>query len=234
MAIFPVLELEAIVQVADRTRLSGVKTYASKDGPDIDKVEIEPYSGAGFIEVTGLKSSDWFTDYQYDSDGDKTVTIKINGDTTPVLFTQDILVISEADDMLFASDSDLVAEENDILKFVQKGRNTFKDVHREAQTQILQFIDDKGFVNTDGTKISKEQVLDKSEVREWAKDLALELIFNAQSNQVGDIFDQKSKDYHSKVLHSRQKNVFRLDLNKDDILEPGEGIKITTSYITRA
>ena len=60
MAIFPHIELEDIVQVNDRTRLSAIKSFVSKDEAAVTLVEIEPESGSGFIDVTGAKQADWF------------------------------------------------------------------------------------------------------------------------------------------------------------------------------
>lgn len=230
MAIFPNLELEAIVQVNDRTRLDATKSYASKDVGAFTSVEIEPFSGNGFILVTGTKSADWYTDWEYPSAGTKTVTVRINGSVT---FTKTISVVTESADALFANDQDLMVEEPDILKYVKKGRNTFKDIHREAQSQIVKFFDDKGLIFSDGTKITKEAVFDKSEVREWAKYLALHLIYFQMSNATDDVFAKKADFYKGKMLLAQQANLIRLDLNKDGVVDIEEGFKISSSFLSR-
>jgi hypothetical protein len=134
--IFGSLEHEAIVQVNDRTRLDASKTYSAKGAVPITKVEIQPYAGAAQINVTNVKPSEWYTDYQYDTDGQKVITLTINGDGTPIVSTYTIQVITAANDNLFADDTDLMQEEPDVVKYPRKGRNTFKDVHREAQRDI--------------------------------------------------------------------------------------------------
>lgn len=232
MAIFPVIELEDIVQVDDKTRLDAAKTFTSKDGPTIVKVEIQPYAAGPWIEVTGTKSSDWFTDWQYDTAGTKAVSLRVN-DPGGVTVSKNIEVLTAVDDALFSSDPDLEKEEPDILKYVRKGRSSFKDIHREAQRQIMQFFDDKGYVDASGAKLTKDAVVDVSEVREWSKYLALYLIFSALSNQNDDIFSSKASFYHSKMLAARQKNAFRLDLDGDGEISEGERLKLSTSLMQR-
>jgi hypothetical protein len=231
--IFPVIETEAIVQVNDKTRLSAIKTYGAKGADPIEKVEIEPEAGAGFIDVTDARNINWFTDWSYATPGNKTVTLQINGDTTPVVSTQLLIAISEADDQLFASDQDLIMEEPDVLKYVKAGRATFKDVHREVQSQIIYMLNRKGYRAYDGTAITKDLVVDHTQVREMARYWALMMIYNAQSNQVGDIFSVKSQDYSSKLNTAIQKQVIGLDLNKDGDISLGEGVSIHVSTLFR-
>lgn len=230
MSLFPNLELEAIVQVDDKTRLDGTKTFASKDGPAITQVEIKPETSGAYIDVTGTKQTDWFTDWQYSSAGLKTVSIRVNG--TDVV-TKTISVVTEASDALFAADGDLIAEEPDVLKYVKKGRNTFKDVHREVQNTILKLLDDKGYIFSDGTKITKAAITDVSEVRVWAKYLALHFIFNAQANVLDDIFARKSALYDSKAKLAAQTTILRLDLNKDGVADINEGVTLGSALMSR-
>jgi hypothetical protein len=222
--IFPSIEHEAIVQENDRTRLDVSKTYSSKGAPAIVKVEIQPYTGAAQIEVTNAKQSEWYTDYQYDSDGQKVITVTINGATTPVIFTSTIQVISATNDNLFAEDTDLIQEEPDITKFVRKGRNTFKDVHREAQREILDLLDRKGYKRSDGTELTAADAVDKAQVRTMAKYLSLHLIYIGLSNIVDDIFSQKSATYWSKYLTASDRRIIGFDLDGDATISTNEGI----------
>lgn len=231
--IFPNLELEAIVQVDDRTRLSAVKTYADKSGPSIVKVEIEPHTGLGFINVTNVKPDEWYTDYQYDSAGAKVVTLKINGDTTPVTKTFGITVISSANDMLFSSDTDLISEEPDVLRYVRKGRNTFKDAHREAQKEILDQLNRQGFRTSTGLKLTATDLIDKSEVRTMSKYMALFMIYDGLSNVVGDIFELKANNYWSKYLVASDRKIIGIDLNGDDVITTSEGVNIRGARMVR-
>lgn len=235
--IFPSIEHEAVVQVNDRTRLDASKTYVAKGATPITKVEIQPYAGGPQIDVTGtgtpLKPSDWYTDYQYDTDGQKVITVTLNSDTTPITFSSTIEVISEADDALFADDTDLIQEEPDITKYVRKGRNTFKDVHREAQREILDMIDRKGYRKSDGTKVVAADAIDKSEVRTMAKYLALHLIYIGLSNVVDDIFSQKSATYWTKYNTASDRRLIGFDLDGDSAVTLGEGVNLRPARMIR-
>lgn len=88
--IFPVLKLEDVVQVNDQTRLDATKSYKTPDEAAITLVEIEPELEAGFIDVTSSK----YLDYQYSSDGDKDVTVRITTDGVPTQLTK-VLSINE-------------------------------------------------------------------------------------------------------------------------------------------
>lgn len=231
--IFCALETEAVVQVGDRTRLSALKSYASKDGPAITKVEIEPEAGNGFINVTGSSYKYWFTDWEYATAGTKVVTLKINGDTTPVTKTYQLLVLTEADDMLFATDADLTQDEPDILKYVKLGRNSYKDIHREVQRQIVDLLNRKGYRTTDGAAITKSAVKDLTQVREMAKYLALQMIYNGQSNTVNDIFGLKAAEYQSKYELASQRQMIGLDLNLDGTVDYGEGKNLYSARLVR-
>lgn len=227
--IFGALEHEASVQVNDRTRLDASKTYTAKGAPAITKVEIQPYTGAAQINVTNVKSSEWYTDYQYDSAGTKTITLTLNSDTTPLTFTRTIQVISVADDNLFSEDSDLIQEEPDITKYTRKGRNTFKDVHREAQKEILDLLDRKGYKTSAGLDISAADAKDKSEVRTMSKYLTLHLIYMGLSNVVQDIFSVKASQYWSKYLKASDRQIIGFDLDGDGSVSSGEGVNTSVA-----
>lgn len=231
--IFPNLELEAKVQVSDRTRLSAIKTYASKDGPAIALVEIEPEAGNGFINVTGSSAKDWFTDWEYATAGTKAVTLRLNNAGTPVTKAFSIDVLTAVDDRLFSADSDLIQEEPDILKYVKAGRNSYKDVHREAQTQILDLLNRKGYRTSAGGVITKTEVADISQVKEMSKYLVLKLIFSGVSNQVGDVFNLKSVFYDSKFETAIQRQIIGLDLNDDGNADVGEGVNLSSARMIR-
>lgn len=236
MAIFPTLEHEAKVQVKDRTRIEAVKSFSDKSGPVITKVEIQPYLAADWIDVTGptpLKSDNWFTDYAYDADGEKTISVRINEGVDEVLASSTVMVISEADDALFSNDQDLTQDEPDVLRYVRRGRNTFKDVHREAQKEILDMLNRKGYRDYSGNKINKAMVVDKAEVRTMSKYLTLHLIYSGISNVVGDIFFQKSNSYWSKYMTASSRNIIGLDLDGDDVLSAGEGVNTRASRMLR-
>lgn len=234
MAIFPILSLEDVVQVNDKTRLDGSKSFISKDESSITLVEIEPETGAGFIEVgaPGVYK-DWFLDWAYATDGEKDVSIRVTTDGAPVtqIFTLDVL--TEVDDYLFSDDRDLVALEHDILKYVQAGRSSFKNFHRKAQRLIMAWLDENGHTDTSGARLTKDAIVDKEEVRNWSAALCMSLIMQSMSNDPNDVFSIKAKSYESMAISHRNRLVIRLDVNGDAVIGANEGIGLKSLHIVR-
>ena len=232
--IFPNLQLENVVQVNDKTRIDSTKSFISKDEDPITLVEVEVESGNGFIEVgsPGL-SKDWFLDWQYDTAGTKTVSCRITTSGAPVTKTVTLAVLTESEDNLFSSDTDLTALEHDILKWVPQGRNTFKNYHRKAQSLIMAWLDENGHTDIDGNRLTKDAFVDKEEVKHWSAALTLSLIFSSISNSVDDVFMEKSKEYASLAVSHRKRLILRLDVDGDSVIDTNEGINIKTLDMVR-
>lgn len=234
MAIFPYIEIEKTVQVDDRTRISAKKTYLSKGEAAITKVEIDP-DGIGFIEVQGnpVKAENWFTDWQYGTSGTKTVSLRVTTNGAPVTVSKTIEVVTAAADKLFSDDADLVAIETDILKYVPEGKNSFKYAHREAQRQMLEWLWKNGYKKTDGTRITKAEVLDIEEVRFWSKYACLRLLFYDMSNVPDDVFEKKGKEFENEEAKWRTQALLKLDFNGDGTVDVVEGADLTTRDLVR-
>jgi hypothetical protein len=233
MSIFPVLELEATIQVGDKTRLSGVKTFVSKDNVPITVVEIEPEAGAGFIAVTGSSYRDWYLDWVY-TGVSRTVTSSLRvtaGGVTTI--TASLGVVTATDDYLFSTDADIIGLEPDILKYVPDGRASYLNVHREAQTKILDTLDEAGYQDTEGNRLTKEAMVEKSEVRAWSKYLALSLIYQGVHNAVDDVFVEKSRYYNGLALKAFDRAKLRLDLDGDGEISDGESVEVLTRDLVR-
>jgi hypothetical protein len=234
--IFPHLDFEKIVQVNDKTRLDAGKTFLSPDSNPIQVLEIRPENSDIFYNVTTAKFLDW----SYATDGEKVVTLRITTGVnnltldTPVEFQYQLNVLSEEDDNLFSNDNDLVQYEDDILKYIRKGRNSFLDKHRAAQSFIISELDRRRIVNSDGTRITKDQIKDIEEVREWSRFYTLYIIFRGISNAVDDIFGQKAMSYLKRSQEAQNFAVIRLDLNKDGDINPlTEQLDIFTTDMVR-
>lgn len=228
MAIFPVVELEPIVQSGDKTRLDATKSFVTQDEGVVTDVEIEAEAGAGFISVFNSDQKKWYLDWIY-SGVSRSVTVSVRVTTTgDVTSTGSLAILSNADDKLFSSDGDLIAKEGDILKWVKPGRSSFLNVHRQAQVQILQWLDEGGLRNSDGSKISKDELLDLSEISGWSRDLVLHILFQSFSNQRDDIFASKADYYKSEYMNRRDKSVIMYDWNKDGQIDIDEGVSMNT------
>jgi hypothetical protein len=236
MAIFPIIETESVIQVGDKVRIDASKSFTSKDEDPIHEVEIMPEAGGDWVSVyVANNPSAWFLDWSY-AGSSRTVTvscrIRVDGAMGPTqVVTKTISVVSAADDKLFSADSDLTALEPDVLKWVKSGRSSFLDVHRMAQSKIIEWMDEAGYRNEDGSKVSKNELLDLSEVRPWSRDLTLSLIFFGISNQVDDVFSQKSKFYSSQAKDRADRAVLAWDFNKDGSVDAVEEIAVTQSMV---
>ncbi len=213
--IFPVLELEQVVQVDDRTRLDGLKAYTTPDEAAITLVEIEPDAGAGYIDVTSNRYLDW----QYSTDGDKTVTLRITTDGAPQSISRTLSVLSVVDDRLFSSDAELLPYEPQILQWTREGRNSFLDVHRAAQDRILGWLDEHRIWDNQGNRLTKEDITDIQEVNDWSKFMTLRLIFEGLSNAIDDIFHEKAIRYGEMEVQARNRAALRLDRDNDGITD---------------
>jgi hypothetical protein len=233
MAIFPVLETEDIVQEIDKTRLNAVKSFVSKGVTAITLVEIEPEAGYGFIDVTGTSYKDWYLDWSYSGPSrSETISLRVTAGTTSTI-TKTIQVLTAADDYLFSVDQDIMALEPDILKWCPEGKNSYLNIHREAQKKIIDWLDESGVTDTEGNKLTKEAVVDVSEVRSWSRYLTLSLIFRSIYNAVDDVFSDKSKYYETLAKKASDRAILRLDLDGDGEINLGEAIVVMSKDLVR-
>lgn len=238
--IFPYLEVETTLQALDRTRLSGVKSFTSKDEAKISLVEIEPEAGAGFITLGAYphppdvpKPQDWFLDYQYLTSGTKAVTLRITTDGLPTAVVQNIVVVTEAQDLLWSSDHDLRAHEPDILQWVEKGRNSFKNIHRKSQVHILEWLDALRIWRDDGTRLEKADLKITTDLRELSTYLTLYFIFMGLQNKPDDVFSVKAKFYESKAKETKGRGRIQADFNQDGEVDSSESNDLTTFRMVR-
>ncbi len=159
----------------------------------------------------------------------KVVNIQV---TATAVETKDfyIKVYNKYGDRLFSDDKDLVKYETDVLKWVAKGRNTFKDIHRRVQTDILGFLSDKGYVDIYQNAFDKWSFKDLSQINDWATYLALSYIFNDASNQSDDIWAKKSAQYNGLATQSRNKFI-KIDIDSDGVVDTDEFLKVHSGNI---
>lgn len=215
MAIFGNLEIESLVQENDKTRLSAIKSFVSKDEAAITLVRIKPSASDSFIDVTGSDSEDWFLDWEYGSEATATVELEITTDGAPSTFTKTIDVISEANDLLFSQDSDLIENEDDIMDYLRKGRNSFKDKHRQSQKRIIDTLDRKKIFNEEGKRLEKEDIFGRDEVKQWSTYLTLHIIYKSLIIEPGDNFDSQQSYYANLAAAGESSSVLRFDFDQD-------------------
>lgn len=158
-------------------------------------------------------------------------TTNANSDTDTKYFY--INAYTQDGDYLFSNDGDIIAHEPDIMKWVADGRSSFLNVHRKAQKLIMNWIDEKGWVNANGDKYVKRDIVDIEEVKVWATYITLRLIFQGLSNAIDDVFDRKSVIYTELEESARQRVALRLDVDQDGEVDSQEGISIYSGDLYR-
>jgi len=232
------IDSESIIQLNDRLRINLKKSSGTNDHSPVSKVEVKPYAASTFVQVSDnmmpLDNTKWFLDWEYDSIGTKVVTAKFTFvDTTTVEKDFSIVCIDEATDKLFSNDDDLKIHENDIKEFLKQGKISFKNFHRRSQALILDELDRKGFRLRDGSKITKDEILDKSEVKEWSTFLTLKLILESVSNAKDDIFRIKAEAYRICEKNSKDKAYLIFDWDKDDAITTADKTFIGSMEMVR-
>lgn len=234
MSIFIKINTEPVVQVSDKTRIDVSRSFVSKDNPLVQTVKIKPSEAGSYVDVTGNSTDDWYLDWVYTTAETVTVSVQIYDGTTTTTGTITISVVTVATDNLFSSDSDLLSQEPDIMDLLPKSRNSFLDVHRAAQTKILQWLDHQGYTDDENEKLTKDAVVDITEMKEWSTYLALRLIFEANSNDVDDIFRKKSEYYEVMELKAKNRAFLRLDYDGDGTIDDAEeAVRISSPRLVR-
>lgn len=238
MAIFGIIECDLVVQENEKIKIDCSKSFITQDEDPVTMVEIEPYSGSGFINVTPTPANavaSYYLDYIYSSAGSKVISLRITTDGAPVTVTKTITVITALVDSLFSSDNDLRAIEVDIMKWLPKGKSTWNFVHRKVQEKILTELYKSQIMANNNVKLTATEVIDKAEVREWATYLALSIIFYSISNSVDDIFVRKAMAYGKQASEymNYSMNVLALDYNKDGNLTSAEKLDFRSASMVR-
>lgn len=239
--IFPVIESDDVVQLNDKFRINGIGSYKTPDEAAYTLIEIEPYAGAGFIDVTGDVSKPkpekyWFLDFQYDTAGAKVVTLRITTDGAPVSITKTVTALTSTIDNLFSTDELLKEQQSDIYKLLPDGKASFKYKHRAAQNFMLDWLWNNGYYKTIGAGAEpylKADIVDIDFISDWSTFVTLRMLFEENQSQGGDIFRVKAGDFLNKEERAREKFLLKLDGNDNAILDVNEGAQVTSRRLIR-
>lgn len=223
--IFPVIECDDVVQQNDKFRILGVGSYKTPDESDYDLVEIEPYAGAGYIDVTGdltkaRPERNWYLDYQYGSTGSKVISLRITAGLVVTVSTKTISVLSEVDDNLFSTDDDLKKVQEDVMRFLPDGKSSFIYKHRAAQEFILDWLWTNGYYKSGVIGIepyTKSDIADTTAMSDWSTYVCLRMIFQANESQTNDIFKKKSGEFMNKEERAREKFLLKAFGDGNDV-----------------
>ncbi len=230
--IFPVLSVEAVVQVGDKTRLNAAASFLSGADPAdvITLIEIQPEDGGDWYDVTSAMYLDW----AYATAGAKVPMVRVTSTSeAPTSKAGAITALTAAADLLFSNDANLMAHQSDILKYLPEGKATFLYEHRRVQTLMLDWLAKEGYLDATGFRLTKAAITVNEDVESWATYLCLALVFEDASNVVDDIFASKSKGYYGKAVNARDRAILSLDLNGDGVTDIAEKISTRGCIVRR-
>lgn len=237
---FPILKAESVVQVNDRVRISALESFGTPDEPAVYKVEIKPLASGSFIDITQVDGL--YLDWSYSVAAENTVTLKV---TTRDLTDPDVPVDTEytttltissvtaATDNLFSNDVQIRTLEPDIINWIPSGYSSWNHIHRQAQTNILDWLNEIRITKPDGTPFTKSDIANKDQVRRLSSYIALRMIFYSLSNQVDDIFDKKAKQYLIFENEAKNRNYLSLDTDGDGTASTSENFDMRSVRMVR-
>jgi len=218
MALFPKADIDSLVQVLDMFRVDAKDSFFTS-GEVITEVNIYPDHVNNPATVFNVFVEDepecWFLDWAYETAAEYTVRVELKTATIDKTVDYTVEAITEADDNLLATDTELYKYENELKSKKLEGRNSWKYAHRAAQEEILQYLYKNGKFNSDGTPITKDQLKSESKLTKWATFEAMLIIFQDLKTSNSAAFNEKLADYSEKRGESREIYIIKIDADKD-------------------
>ena len=222
--IFLDFKSEDIVQVGDKTRLDVSGSFIS-DNIALTDIEIAP-DNTTYISVFNSGDNDkWFLDWSFSTSGEQVIGVRATDGTNTVNQTYTLNVISEIEDNLYSNDSQIFAIENELKRYIPSGRNSYKNIHREAQSRILNYLDRKRIWNDDGTAYSKDQLNLTGELQKWSLYETLYIIYSDLFISGGDKFAAKLDDYNKLRNIERDRGAIRIDKDSSGVIDSNSEIQ---------
>ena len=221
---FPDLRFENVLQVDDRTRLSASKSFVT-GGETITNVEIQPDSLESFISVFNSDNDKWYLDWAYETEGIKTITVRLTTDVGTKDKTYTTNVLTEGEDALLSEDSDLYPYEPEIDRLLPKGKNSYKYAHRAAQDKIIAYLDEQRIYKNDNSRYTKHDLATitdpefKYQFKQWSTFQTMLIIFESNQIAVGDVFEEKRQQYENEMRQHRNRASLRLDQDGDGVID---------------
>lgn len=220
MSIFIDCKNEEIIQVNDKTRIDVSGTFVSGDA--ITEIEIKPSDDDDFISVFNSDQDLWYLDWAYASSGKKVISVRATDGTSTITSTFSITCVSEADDNLYSNDSQIFAIETELKKYIPEGKNSYKYLHREAQSRILNYLDRKRIWDVNGDAFTKDAVNMTGELQKWSLYETIYMIYTDLFLSVGDKFAEKVNQYKGLRNYERDRTAIRLDKDGNGIIDDDE------------
>lgn len=178
--------------------------------PLIEGANLLPH--LGFFDTTEMSLEQVSAKFEYCI---KRVTVAVGNGTETTTKYFYVKVHSVEGDALYSSDKDIMSYDTEIMKYAPKGRASFIDVHRTAQSNILDWLDQNGYRDNSAKRYRKFDILDKEEVKNWSKFMVLKMIYFRLHNQVDDVYKKKSDYFEKLEISARSRFTLSLDKDKD-------------------
>lgn len=201
---------EEIIQVNDKTRIDVSGTFVSGDA--ITDIEIQPSANDSFISVYNSDQDLWLLDWAYSTSGAKVISVRATDGTDTITSTFSITCVSEADDNLYSNDNQIFQIESELKKYIPPGRNSYKHLHREAQSRIINYLDRKNIndPNTDAP-YDKNKLNMNNELSKWSLYETIYMIYTDLFLSGGDKFKAKMMQYKDLRNDERNRALVRID-----------------------
>jgi hypothetical protein len=219
---------ESLVQVNDKTRIDVSKSFVSGSG--ITAISIKPEASGAFIPVYNSNQAKWYLDWAYATSGTKVITVQATDGTSTVSQNFELDVITEEDDNLYSSDEQIFAIESELKRYIPDGKNSFKNIHREAQSRILNYLDRKRIWASNGEPYTKDQVNLNGELSKWSLYEAMFIIYSDLFVSVGDKFAEKINQYKDLRNSERDRASIRIDKDNSGTFDSNEEIQDLKSF----
>ena len=219
---------EGLVQVNDKTRIDVSKSFVN--GDTITDILIKPEASENYISIFNIDQRKWFLDWSYATDGEKVISVQATDGVNTVTQNFNLEIISVADDNLYSNDSQIFKIESELKKYIDSSRNSYINLHREAQSRILAYLDRKRIWNDDGTAYSKTQVNLQDELQKWSLYETILMIYTDLFVSGGDKFAEKINEYKAMRNTERDRGAIRVDKNNNGIVDAGTEIQELKSF----
>ena len=139
-------------------------------------------------------------------------------------------MITEANDNLYSSDEQIFSIESELKRYIPDGKNSFKNIHREAQSRILNYLDRKRIWASNGEPYTKDQVNLNGELSKWSLYEAMFIIYSDLFVSVGDKFAEKINQYKDLRNSERDRASIRIDKDNSGTFDSNEEIQDLKSF----
>lgn len=165
---------------------------------------------------------------------EKIITVEVGDGSSTQSDDYKIRLYSVEGDRLFSNDGDLVSIYSDVLRYLRPGRNTFLDMHRQAQENIMNWFEENGYTDYLGDKITKHNIVDVDELNNWSQFETLQLIFRdlVKSND-DEFYINLRNEFIKKANKARQRVILYFDYDNDGKAERGETMQIRSGRFYR-